>query len=161
MSQASIGERPADRTNHDGVPRPILRGAAVLLTFALLAAGGARLTDVGTLHMPAAKAVETLALQFDDRADGGIAVRDARDNAIFFVVQPGAYGFIRSTVRGLARERRRSGLDGATPFTLTRWSDGTVSLDDATNGRRVNLDAFGPDNARAFAQFFAERSRHQ
>jgi putative photosynthetic complex assembly protein len=153
MSQASIGDRNG---GHDGVPRGVLRGAAVLIGFALLAAGVARRTDVGTLHMPAADAVETLALSFEDRADGAVAVREAREGVIY-VVQPGAYGFIRSTLRGLARERRRADLDATAPFMLTRWSDGTVSLEDPSTHRRVNLDAFGPDNARAFAQLFDER----
>jgi putative photosynthetic complex assembly protein len=106
--------------------------------------------------MPAARAVETLALRFEDRADGSVAVREAAGDMIY-VVQPGAYGFIRSTLRGLARERRRADLDATTPFVLTRWSDGTVSLEDPDIRRRVNLDAFGPDNARAFAQLFDER----
>lgn len=158
MSQASIGKSKISHA-HDGVPRPILRGAGLLVAFALLAVGAARMTDIGTTHMPTTNAVETLALRFEDRPDGSIAVSDARASAEFYTVQPGAYGFIRSTLRGLARERRRAGLDGATPFTLTRWSDGTVSLEDSTNGRRVSLDAFGPDNARAFAQLFAKRSR--
>lgn len=156
MSQAAIGN---GNSHHDGVPRGILRGAAILIGFSLLAVGVARQTDVGTLHMPAAKAMETLALRFEDRPDGSVAVRDARDDRPFYVVQPGAYGFIRSTLRGLARERRRADFDASTPFTLTRWSDGTVSLEDSTTHRRVNLDAFGPDNARAFAQLFDERRR--
>lgn len=156
MSQASIDK---GNSHHDGVPRGILRSAGILIAFALLTAGLARQTDVGTLHMPAATAVETLALRFDDRSDGSVAVRDANDDRQIYVVQPGAYGFIRSTLRGLARERRRADFDATTPFTLTRWSDGTVSLEDATTRRRVNLDAFGPDNARAFAQFFDERRR--
>jgi putative photosynthetic complex assembly protein len=156
MSQASIDNRSS---HHDGVPRGVLRGAAILIGFALLAAGVARQTDVGTLHMPAAKATETLALRFEDRPDGSVAVRDARDDRAIYIVQPGAYGFIRSTLRGLARERRRADFDATTPFTLTRWSDGTVSLEDTTTNRRVNLDAFGPDNARAFAQLFEERRR--
>jgi putative photosynthetic complex assembly protein len=154
MSQASIG---SSRKHFDGVPREILRGAGLLVGFALLAATVARQTDVGTLHMPAASAVETLALRFEDRPDGSVAVRDARDDQAIYIVQPGTYGFIRSTLRGLARERRRADLDASTPFTLTHWSDGTVSLEDAATRRRVNLDAFGPDNARAFAQLFNKR----
>ncbi|MDP3068596.1 MAG: photosynthetic complex assembly protein PuhC [Methylocystis sp.] len=159
MSQASIGKSQKPSSAHDGVPRPILRGAGVLILFALLATGLTRLTGVGAVHMPLRNAVESLPLLFEDRIDGSVAVRDARDGALFYVVQPGAYGFIRSTLRGLARERRRSGLDATTPFGLTRWSDGTVSLEDSATGRRVNLDAFGPDNARAFAQLFTERRR--
>jgi putative photosynthetic complex assembly protein len=153
MSQASLGER---KKGHESVPRAVLRGAAVLIGFALVAAGVARRTDIGTLHMPAAEAVETLSLKFEDRPDGAVAVYEARDGLIY-VVQPGTYGFIRSTLRGLARERRRADLDAAAPFVLTRWSDGTVSLEDPGAHRRVDLDAFGPDNARAFAQLFDER----
>ena len=62
---------------------------------------------------------------------------------------------IRATMRGLARERIRSGIGSETPFKLTRWSDGTLSLLDETSGRRIDLDAFGPTNAGAFAQFFS------
>lgn len=156
MSQASIDK---GSSHHDGVPRGILRGAAILIAFALLTAAVARQTDLGTLHMPPATAVDTLSLKFDDRPDGSVAVSDASDDREIYVVQPGAYGFIRSTLRGLARERRRADFDATTPFTLTRWSDGTVSLEDGTTHRRVNLDAFGPDNARAFAQLFEERRR--
>jgi putative photosynthetic complex assembly protein len=159
MSEALIGKSKTPASAHDGVPRPVLRGAAALIGFALLTTGLARFTDVGTLHMPVANVVDSLALRFEDRDDGAIAIRDVREGAPFYVVQPGAYGFIRSTLRGLARERRRSGLDDSTPFALNRWSDGTLSLEDATTGRRVNLDAFGPDNSRAFAQLFAERRR--
>lgn len=153
MSQLSSAE---ENRRHDGVPRGVLCGAAVLIGFALFATSFARRTDVGTLHMPAARAVETLALRFDDQTDGSVAVREV-DGRVIYVVQPGAYGFIRSTLRGLARERRRADLDATTPFVLTRWSDGTVSLEDPDNRRRVNLDAFGPDNVRAFAQLFDER----
>jgi putative photosynthetic complex assembly protein len=153
MSETSTAER---NRSHDGVPRGVLCGAAILIGFAIIATSVAHRTDVGTLHMPAARAVETLALRFEDQADGSVAVREA-DRGVIYVVQPGAYGFIRSTLRGLARERRRADLDATTPFVLTRWSDGTVSLEDPDNRRRVNLDAFGPDNARAFAQLFDER----
>jgi len=37
------------------------------------------------------------------------------------------------------------------PFVLTRWANGTLSLHDPTTGRKVELDAFGPTNAQAFA----------
>lgn len=157
MSHQSLGDRRS--SHHDGVPRGILLGAALLVGFALLAAGLARRIDVGTLHMPAASPVDRFALRFEDRDDGSVAVRDASDGSDIYVVQPGTYGFIRSTLRGLARERRRADFDATTPFLLTRWSDGTVSLEDTTTNRRVNLDAFGPDNARAFAQLFDERRR--
>ena len=61
---------------------------------------------------------------------------------------------MRATLRGLAQERRRSGIGDTTPFLLTRWSDGRMSLDDATTGRDVALEAFGETNADAFTKLF-------
>ncbi len=153
MSQLSI-EKPS---NDGNVPKAVLLGAAALIVFSLIASGVARVSDVGTLHMPALQPVQTLSLRFVDRDDGGIDVREAASANVVYTVAPGTNGFIRSTLRGLARERRRSGLDGETPFLLTHWSDGTVSLDDKATGRRVSLDAFGPTNAQAFAQLFGAR----
>jgi putative photosynthetic complex assembly protein len=135
----------------------LLAGAAALMAFTFLASGAARLTDVGTVHMPPAQAVETLALRFVDQADGGVAIEDARDGSLVHTVAPGTNGFIRATMRGLTRERIRAGIGEGPPFRLTRWSDGTVSLEDSTIGRQIGLDAFGPTNAEAFAQLFASR----
>ena len=61
---------------------------------------------------------------------------------------------MRGTLRGLVRERRLSGLGGQSPFVLTHWSDGSLSLDDPATGRRISLEAFGETNAGAFAQLF-------
>ena len=80
---------------------------------------------------------------------------DAADGRQLYKVEPGTNGFIRATMRGLARERMRAGIGAEAPFKLTRWSNGTLSLLDETSGRRIDLDAFGPANAGAFAQFFA------
>ena len=157
MSQTELrGE-----ARNPGVPRGLLGGAAALVAFAFLATGAARLTDIGTVHMPAAEPVETLMLRFVDQNDGGIAVVDAKDNSRIFTVEPGTNGFIRATLRGLARERRREGVGEGPPFQLTHWNDGTLSLEDATIGRRIGLDAFGPTNAQAFAQLFAARRHAQ
>ena len=68
---------------------------------------------------------------------------------------------MRATLRGLAHERLRSGIGEATPFLLTRWSDGRMSLDDATTGRSVALDAFGQTNAEAFAKLFVAGERNE
>jgi putative photosynthetic complex assembly protein len=140
------------------LPRPILAGAAALVAFALAATSIGRITGVGRLEMPQERVVETLALRFEDRDDGAVLVRDAQDGRTVYTVAPGTNGFIRATVRGLVQERKRSGIGAETPFTLTHWSDGTISLEDSTIGRRVALDAFGPTNAEAFAQIFAARS---
>jgi len=140
-----------------GAPRALLLGALALVGLTIVGSGMARVTDVGTSRMAPSSPVQTLLLRFDDLADGGVAVRNAVDGSQIYKVEPAADGFIRATMRGLARERMRSGFGAAEPFKLTRWSDGTISLQDETSGRRLDLDAFGPSNAGAFAQFFATK----
>ena len=153
MSELSV-KGNADQT---GVPRALLLGALALVMVTIMGSGFARVTDVGASRMTTSTAVATLYLRFDDLDDGGVAVRNAADGSLVYKVEPGAYGFIRATMRGLARERTRAGFGAAEPFKLTRWSDGTLSLLDETSGRRIDLDAFGPTNAQAFAQFFSPK----
>jgi len=138
--------------------RRVLFGAVVFVGFSLIASGLSRYSDVGTTHMPAATPVEVLALRFEDRDDGGVNVRDAKDNGMVKSIDPGTNGFLRSTVRGLVRERKRALVGPDLPFRLTRWSDGTMSLEDEATERRVSLEAFGPTNAAVFAQFFSARN---
>jgi putative photosynthetic complex assembly protein len=151
MSELSV-KGHAEQT---GTPRALLLGALALVSVTIVGSGLARITDVGASRMPSSTAVDTILLRFDDLDDGGVAVRNAADGSQIYKVEPAADGFIRGAMRGLVRERKRSGIGAEIPFKLTRWSDGTLSLQDETSGRRIDLDAFGPSNAGAFAQFFA------
>jgi putative photosynthetic complex assembly protein len=138
-----------------GMPRGVLIFAAVLVAITVAGAWTARISGFGRSEAPAADAVQSLALRFEDQPDGAVLVRRASDGATIYRVAPGTNGFMRSTLRGLARERRRSGIGDATPFVLSYWSDGRMSLDDSTTGRRVPLEAFGATNEGAFAQLFS------
>jgi len=134
------------------VPRALLLSAAALIAFALLAAAGARISGLGTTHMPASKPLEIRELRFHDRSDGAVVVTDAASAREVEIIAPGTNGFVRGVLRGLARERKRQDLGMQAPFRLTRWVDGRLSLDDPATGRHVDLEAFGPTNAGAFAQ---------
>lgn len=144
-------------THVDSLPKGILLGAAILISFAIGTTLFGRVSDIGVSHMPEVRPYQALELRFEDRIDGGIDIHDAADGATISTVPPGVGGFVRATMRGLARERRREDIGEEIPFTLTRWTDGTVSLEDKTTGRRVNLDAFGPTNSAAFARLFNDR----
>jgi putative photosynthetic complex assembly protein len=67
-------------------------------------------------------------------------------------VAPGTNGFLRGTLRGLARERKREGLDGTVPFRLSQTRAGHLLLTDPATGRFVDLGSFGPTNAAVFAR---------
>jgi putative photosynthetic complex assembly protein len=132
-------------------PRAPLIGAATLVLVALLATTWVRLTGVGAARVPDAAPVATRDLRFEDRPDGAIAVYDADRNSLVDVVT-GANGFMRGTLRGLARERKRSGLGPEPPFVLTAREDGRLTLEDPSTGRRVDLESFGPTNEAVFAR---------
>jgi putative photosynthetic complex assembly protein len=66
------------------------------------------------------------------------------------VVDPGTNGFVRGTLRALARGRRQADLGRDIPFRLAAWRDGRVMLQDTATGREVELNAFGDTNKDVF-----------
>lgn len=134
------------------IPRGVLIGAAVMIGLTIALSSAARLTGIGTTHMPEAAAVESRRLHFADQRDGSIAVTDATTGGMVAVVPPGTNGFLRGTLRGLARERKRQDIDAGPAFNLVRWADGRLTLEDPTTHRVVDMGAFGPTNSGAFAE---------
>ena len=89
-------------------------------------------------------------LQFRDLPSGDVAVLDVRTGQQ--VAQfSGEQGFLRSTLRALARERHREGLSSNAPFLLIGRTDGRMTLLDPSTQQRIDLEAFGPSNAAVFA----------
>ena len=91
-------------------------------------------------------------LFFQDASGGRVIVKDANDESTVAVITTGEDGFMRSVMRGLARQRLSSGHDDSVPFELTSWESGYLSLNDPVTGRYIELTAFGVDNAKAFAR---------
>jgi putative photosynthetic complex assembly protein len=139
-------------TPHQALPTPILMLAAALIGATLLATAFGRWTDLGVTRLAPSSVVSEVDLRFADRPDGGVAITVIGATRQERVLAPGGDGFLRATMRGLVRERRREGLGDETPFHLTRWSDGALSLTDPATRRRVSLEAFGATNAQVFAK---------
>jgi putative photosynthetic complex assembly protein len=134
------------------LPRAPLLGAFALVLLAVLAVAAVRVTGVGQVKVPDAQAVSIRDLRFEDRSDGSIAVLEAADRQLVATVAPGTNGFLRSTLRGLARERKRQGIGAEPSFRLIGRADGRLTLEDPATGRRVDLESFGPTNAAVFAR---------
>ena len=130
-------------------PRPMVLGIGGLLVVTVLAAATVR--EAGRPPV-GGSTIAVRDLRFEDRADGAVLVYDGRAATPFRVLQ-GENGFLRGTMRGMARIRHLDGIDDATPFRLSAWQDGRLTLDDPATGRHVELEAFGPTNAESFAQF--------
>lgn len=134
-------------------PRGPLLGAGALVAVAILSAVAGRLAGSSTAP-PDSTVLAARELRFEDRLDGSVLVSDASDGRQVDVAAAGTNGFLRATLRGLARERRRQGVEARAdaPFRITAWADGRVTLDDPATGRRVELEAFGQTNEEAFAR---------
>ena len=109
--------------------------------------------DLSTVREPDASPIKVLQLRFEDRPDGSIAVIDYKSGKQIDAVQ-GEAGFVRGTLRGLAQERKRRGLDSGPPFELIYRADGRLTLSDTATGRLVDLESFGPTNAGTFFRLF-------
>ena len=132
-------------------PLPLL--AMVVLVLCVLAATAAvRLTGIDIRQQADAATVSQRALRFADTADGDLQVIDDRSGKVLDTVVVGTGGFIRSTMRGLVRERKRQGIGPEIPFELLARSDGRLTLIDPATQRRVDLESFGPVNAAVFAR---------
>lgn len=136
-------------------PRAPLLGMFALVAFALLVATlGSVVGHDSNPTQSAATAQREL--RFEDRADGAVLVYSAGTDKPFDVVT-GESGFLRGTLRGLARARHSEGVGPDAPFRLTAWADGQFTLDDPSTGRRVDLEAFGPTNEAVFARLLTAK----
>jgi len=134
-------------------PRALLVAAAVLLGAALLFVSTARVLNVEAAARPTIAPPERdRELRFEDRPDGSVYVYDARTNRRIHILTASAQGFVRSTMRSLARERRRFGAGPEVPVRLSLGRDGRLTLQDPTTGIVLDLAAFGSTNASAFAR---------
>ena len=145
---------------HDApFPRLPLMAAGALVAITLVLVAVVRVTGVGGLHTPQAPIVAERLLHFADQPDGSITVRDALDGRLVHTVAPGTNGFLRGTLRGLGRERKREGAGPGTGFHLSARSDGRLLLQDPATGRLIDLGAFGPTNVAAFARLLPDGVR--
>ncbi|MDZ4358959.1 MAG: photosynthetic complex assembly protein PuhC [Variovorax sp.] len=131
-------------------PWPIWALGAFLLatlmavSWQLRATGGAIAQDNGAVQWQRS-------LSFEDRPNGDIAVLDAGTRQEVARFQ-GEQGFLRGSLRALARERKRSAFGPDVPFELTGHVGGRITLRDPATGQRINLESFGPTNSAVFAQ---------
>ena len=154
MNNAAHSPRPrpslsAKPLAPDSFPRWVLFCAGGVIAFSLISVGLVRITGNGPDQKPAPGTMER-ALRFEDRPDGSIAVIDGRTGELVRSFQ-GEQGFLRGTLRALARERKSRGLGSEQPFQLIARTDGGLTLFDPVTQQRVDLESFGPTNAGAFA----------
>jgi len=141
---------PPAETRQPSFPRAPLIAAAVVI--GLTFAGIAITRHVGVEPTrPSGTPQISRDLRFEDTPRGAIRITDAATGAVVKEVEPGQGGFVRATLRGLARERRLASAPGPeSPFRLTAWTSGQLTLEDPATGRFVDLGAFGQTQVETF-----------
>ena len=151
VAASEAGRAPA----HATFPRGALLAAGALVLVTVIGVAAVRLSGV-PIREPDAAAALTRELRFEDRPDGSIAVFEGHAKVPFDSVT-GEAGFVRGTLRGLARERKRQGLGPEQPFELIGRADGRMTLVDPATGHIVDLESFGPTNAADFGRWLKPR----
>ena len=90
-------------------------------------------------------------LRFVDQADGAVDAIDAGSGALVQRFE-GEQGFLRGTLRAMARQRKVNGVGAAEPFELILHTDGRLTLHDPATGTRIALESFGVSNVSVFAR---------
>lgn len=152
MSKSSLMVDPYPDPDHP-LPKPILVGAMALALATVALIAGARGTGVGLTRNPDGPAVASRDLTFADAPDGSLDVFDAAQHREIARVSPDTGGFVRATLRGLDRNRLLHSEREGAPFRLELDRDNRLWLKDLATGQTVDLRAFGPTNADAFAAF--------
>ncbi|MGQ9830856.1 MAG: photosynthetic complex assembly protein PuhC [Thermochromatium sp.] len=137
--------------------RPFPKGAVIaigaLLGFIIIMVAVARLTGYMLPQAPFLPEVKSRDIRFVEQPDGSMAVLDAATDELIQTLPPGDKGFVRGLLRSMARQRKGFKADISEPFHLARREDGMVTLEDPITGIRLDLRAYGVDNAASFAVF--------
>jgi putative photosynthetic complex assembly protein len=150
--------------HHDDptVPKSALIGIAVLLTGTMAFTGAVSLGLLPHSANPSASraaqhvgVAQERMLRFADQADGTVLISDAKSGEAVSVIGFGKGGFVRATMRRLAKAREAAGAGSEAPFRLVRWQNGALSLIDPVTGKQAEIYGFGGDHVRAFADMLA------
>ncbi|MEY3899338.1 MAG: hypothetical protein RI962_493 [Pseudomonadota bacterium] len=132
------------RTNHF----PAI-AIALLLIGTFITIGMARLQ--GTTQEVAEPARKIRQLRFVDQPDGAVAAIDASTGQLVERYE-GEQGFLRGTLRAMARQRKLNGVGAEQPFELILHADGRLTLHDPATGTKIALESFGSKNIGVFAR---------
>ncbi len=105
--------------------------------------------------------IEKTSLIFKDDTNGDILIEVVTDTinakeAKYQMRLSGEQGFVRGTLRALARERKSRNLSRDVPFDLELHQDGRLSIKDPLTNSFIALEAFGPDNVDVFLKILSQ-----
>jgi putative photosynthetic complex assembly protein len=137
-----------------GVPKAPLRTAIALVASALVVVGLARIGGVSPEQsLGASEILQSRLLRFEDAADGSVRILDGETGKPIATAAPGTNGFLRGTLRGLMRVRKKAEVSYFVPYRLEQLSNGQLMLTDLGENITLDLNAYGQTNAAVFSAF--------
>lgn len=107
--------------------------------------------------LPPARVLIQRDLVFSLPEDGSVEARDPQSGVLVARVAPSDRSFVQGMIHGLQVMRRIRHVDPAAPLRIAALSDGRLTLSDSETGTVVDLEGFGPDNAKNFHVFIGVR----
>jgi len=150
-----LADRRGRRTNP--FPVKILIGVALMLVFAISAIIFGQTTGIGVVKYETGAPVAMRDVVITRNARDVVIVTDARSNERITAYEANAGGFVRGSLRAFERMRMIAGVPADAPYRIIKWETGSVSLSDTGTGERIYLEAFGKDNAAAFAALIEDQ----
>ena len=133
--------------------------AFALVALSLMAAGYKSWIDpLAPAVLPVSKVTATRALRFEDASNGQVVVIDDTTGELIEYLDVGTNGFLRATLRGLARTRHAQAKGSDIPFIVERRADGQELLIDPATERFIDLRAFGPTNSAVFTRYLKRQT---
>lgn len=132
-------------------PRWILLSTAMLLAFATASVMFGQETGIGVVREEASRPLAIRDITITRAPGDRVVVTDVATGVVIATYPPDEGGFVRGSLRAFDRMRDVAAAPKDAAYRLIRWESGRVSLSDTATGQRIYLDAFGRDNAAAFA----------
>ena len=161
-SLPDTGDRPQKNTRSKSrFPRMPLAMGLGLIGFTFVAIVFGMKTGIGTMINVYGQPAAIRDIIITGAHDTEINITDAQSGELIRHFAPTEGGFVRGSLRALSRMRLVAEQPETLPYRLIRWENGSVSLSDTATGERLYLNAFGPDNAAAYAELLASRGNEK
>ncbi|MBO3761741.1 photosynthetic complex assembly protein PuhC [Ciceribacter sp. L1K22] len=149
LSLGYLDGRRAKGTN--SLPTWLFISVVVLLVFSAGAVLFGQATGLGLVKQEAGRPVAVRDVIISRGSGDIVVVTDAVSGEMIASYPQDAGGFVRGSLRAFERMRQVAAMPADAAYRIIKWDTGRISLSDTATGERIYLEAFGRDNAAAFA----------
>lgn len=144
-------------TTHDIIPSRVFAAIIAGLVGVVALVAVLRSGRGGGEMILAERPQAALTFRVEDAPHGSVIVKNAETGEVLQTFTTGQGAFVRATLRALINDRRHKGLPPEGDFKLESQAGGQLYLIDGVTGKRLTLNAYGPDNSAVFAAFMSNQ----